>query len=751
MGYNFVATTLLLEYICWIGTGCGAITEDVNILVLLSFEIDDPLSEQPAFTDGPELLPAVELAVYQINQQQDLLSGYSVNVTVANSVCNLENYALVDFVETFFHSGTRFTGIVGPTCSDETEVLSAFTGKDVVSTLNFHIASSHRLTDRKQYEYAFGTVGSSHSSIGLFIELIRLNEWYSVAVLYEESKIIFLSAYSVFVEELTRDFPQGSISLSVPISEVNMPLSSITDHHLRVIFVLSTSELAHRILCLISRDYPQLTYPAYQFVFMGVRDLSPTSFTFNKRHYVCSVSEIIRVTEGFLLTHLRLNPAENLTKLVSGMTYQEYYKLYNERVNGAATVWANPTYDAVWSLALALNNSIPKLSDINISLSEYSYGMQEATDIIRDEVVKLSFQGASGYISFNNETGYSNLAVDLHQRVDNDIVLVATYSEHEGSLTFLEDGEFVENSFESVEVLVHPALASVCLLIGVVAFILIITTHIVTLIFRNFPAVRASSYLLGQLAFMGCYFIVVCFVSFTVQKTASMSTAIDITLLCEMQIWCIPLGLTLILGTVTAKTWRLYRIFVHFKKPGMLLSDHILIVAVLLMTAVDIVLCVIWTTQFPFSVMHHETITTEKIEVQVECSSKLYHLWFGVLTFYQGLIMFFALILALLTINIRHESFKTKSVTLLVYTLTITLSLGFPMYFILNNGKGFASVNAGYAVLSLTYIAILYLCFTLLFFPPILSLLRVKLFYKVPGLRSLSTSNKTSSIYVKHY
>ena len=184
--------TLVLEYIIvisLIGTGCRVNAEDINFLVLLSFEINESFLEQSSYTDGPELLPAVELAVDQINRQQDLLSGYSVNITVANAPCNLENYALVKFVEAFFHSGTRFAGIVGPECSDETEVLSAFTGKDVVSVLNFHTGTSRRLTDRSQYGYSFGTVGSSHFSVKLFIQLMVRNEWYSVAVLYEESKI----------------------------------------------------------------------------------------------------------------------------------------------------------------------------------------------------------------------------------------------------------------------------------------------------------------------------------------------------------------------------------------------------------------------------------------------------------------------------------------------------------------------------------------------------------------------------------
>ncbi|CAI8051036.1 hypothetical protein GBAR_LOCUS27987 [Geodia barretti] len=103
-----------------------------------------------------------------------------------------------------------------------------------------------------------------------------------------------------------------------------------------------------------------------------------------------------------------------------------------------------------------------------------------------------------------------------------------------------------------------------------------------------------------------------------------------------------------------------------------------------------------------------------------------------------------ALVLALITKNIRHKSFKTKSVTLLVYSLTITLSLGFPLYFILNTTR-VSGVNVEYVVLSLTYLAVVCLCFVFLFFPPVLSLLRVKLFHKIPGLKRYSTEVATKS------
>ena len=744
---------LLVSMICHqLGPVRGAETEErkeINVLALLPFEIPDSTQEQPSYTEGPILLPGAQLAVDQINQQEDLLPGYYMNLTVANSACNLRDVTVVNFIKAFFHSGVSFAGIVGPTCSGAAEMVSAITGERRVSILNFHIVSSPRLTNRTMFGYSFGTVGSSHGYVGLFLHLMKMNGWQSVAVLYEESKIFYVTAYSLLIEELPKVYPQGRIVFSEPISETNLPLSSLADHHVRVVFALGTSTLIERMMCMINRDYPQLKFPAYQFVFMEVRNYffhSPTYFSFNGRRYSCSAREITQAMEGHLLTHTKLD-TDDSTELVSGMTFTEYLEEYRERVReyGMTTEWANPTYDGVWSLALAMNNAIPKLTEIGLSLSDYNYGHPDVTDIIRDEVVGLQFQGASGHISFNNKTGYTNSTVDLHQLVDNVSVLVGVYSEDTEMLEIVDkSAEFVENSFDSEELLVHPALASFFLLFTAIALVLIITAHVLTLVYRNFSAIRASSYRLGQLIFIGCYVVTLSIICFTVQKAAPTSS-VNITSLCVIQAWCLPLGFTLILGTVTAKTWRLYRIFVHLKKPGKLLTDWVLIIVVLLLVGVDVILLVIWTAVFPFNTLHRETTTGgNRIEVQVECNSDHYFIWFGTLVAYQGLIMMTAFALALLTKKIRHESFKTKAVTILVYFLTITLLLGMPTYIILQTTNT-SGVNAEYTVLALTLNLVLYLCFVFLFFPPILSLLRVKLFPKLPGLKKFSKDTNTNS------
>ena len=725
--------------------------KEINVLVLLSFEILD-FQEQPDYTDGPDLLPGIELAIEQINQQEGLLVGYTLNKTVVNSACNLQIHTILNFVEPFLHSDVQFAGIIGPTCSDATKTVSAITGERAISILNFHVASSPELGNHTRYGYSFGTVGSSRGYVDLFLHLIIQNNWQSIAIFYEEGSIFQQSTYTSLVN---KSEVSGRIKFSTPISKRYLPLSSLSNYHVRVVFVLASHDLASRILCLINRVYPELKFPVYQFVFLEilVSYLNPVEITYKNRHYTCSLFEIKQAMEGYLLTHTNLTSVDNSTVLVSGITYKEYLEQYREKVdksaeNASATEWANPLYDGVWSLALALNNSIHKLTSIGLDLSDYGYGHEDATNIIRDEVVGLKFQGASGMISFDNKTGFTNSTIDLHQVVDNVSILIGQYSE---ALKIVVSPKFVASTFESRELLAHPALAALFLLFTAIALLLIITAHLLTLIYHKYKDIRASSYRLSQLSFIGCYIITISTVCFTVQKAAPTSS-VNTTALCGIQAWCLPIGLTLILGTVTAKTWRLYRIFVHLRKPGIFLSDWVLIIVVLALVTVDIVLCTVWTTVFPFTTEHLETITGHEIEVRVVCQSNNYIIWFTTLTLYQGLIMFVALTLSILTKSIRHTSFKTKPVTFLVYFLTPTLLLGLHIYMILKK-TGIYGVNAEYAVLSLTLNTILYLCFGFLFFPPLLSLMREKLFHRLPGLKRFSkdtTATYKPSSYSKN-
>lgn len=50
-------------------------------------------------------------------------------------------------------------------------------------------------------------------------------------------------------------------------------------------------------------------------------------------------------------------------------------------------------YDAVWTIALMLNQSIPKLQAINKSLDQFKYYDQDFYRIFKEEMSKVSFLG----------------------------------------------------------------------------------------------------------------------------------------------------------------------------------------------------------------------------------------------------------------------------------------------------------------------------------------------------------------------
>ena len=744
-------TVILMIMTCFPATCQQEEVTTINFLALLSFEIPGA-PEQPLYTDGPQTLPAVQLAVDQINSREDVLSGYTVNLTVANSACNLYTDTILNFIPTFFHSSTSFVGIVGPTCSESEELLSGITGEDEVATLNFHIAGSPRLADRTKYGFTFGTAASGSSYVELFLSLVEHNNWNSIGVFYEELEfLLYKATYAQFVEKFYQRFPDRSIEISATITEQHLPVSSLIEQRVRVIFILSPPELIRRIFCLASHISPPLKFPTYQFILFEQESFlfqQEVNFTYNSQYFSCTRQQITASMEGTLFTHSQLELVNTSTTLVSKITYADYIEQYRERLvkagEGNSTLnWANPIYDGVWALALALNHSVPKLQEIGLDLSNYSYGQLNASKIIRNEVYKLDFQGTSGRILFNNTTGYDKAAVNLHQVIKNCSHLVGNFSEDSGKLVLADKVQFIKSNFETVELLVHPALATLFLLLTFVALVLILIMHILTLVYRNFKSMKASSYRLSQLIYTGCYVLIFSIVAFSVEKSA-LTTSVNKPALCTIQIWCLPISLTLIVGSVALKTWRLYRIFIKLKKPGKLMSDYSLIAAVLILVAVDVVLCLSWTVTSPFSVSKREQLSgVNEIEVTIDCQLENYFAWFGVLMLLQCLLLFIALTFALMTRKIYHESFKTKAVVLLVYFLTLTLLLGFPTYLVLKFTTA-SSPNAVYAVLSLTLDTVLYLCLGLLFFPPVLSLLKAKIFHRVPGLNKYSTDNVVS-------
>ena len=73
---------------------------------------------------------------------------------------------------------------------------------------------------------------------------------------------------------------------------------------------------------------------------------------------------------------------------------EEYHALADKMNATTSDFYAPLTYDAVWSLALALNDSIPKLNNLDLGgLANFTYDSGRMTEAFMQSMYGLKFEG----------------------------------------------------------------------------------------------------------------------------------------------------------------------------------------------------------------------------------------------------------------------------------------------------------------------------------------------------------------------
>ena len=152
--------------------------------------------------------------------------------------------------------------------------------------------------------------------------------------------------------------------------------------------------------------------------------------------------------------------------------------------------------------------------------------------------------------------------------------------------------DVISSNFTVVREYVPIYIIVVHFLIMTILFGTTVAVHVVTMVYRNYKGIKASSPNVNYLAYAGLYILFVDAMivttrdGFPINKQAYGG-------LCNVSNFTLYAGITLLLGTICAKTWRLYRIFMHYLEPGYFLRSRFFIAFTLLLVSVDIVLCVL--------------------------------------------------------------------------------------------------------------------------------------------------------------
>ena len=712
------------------------------IVSMVPFPDDDkPTWAKPNYAAARSILPAAQLAVDQINNRSDILTDYNLELLVGDSGCNVDTKTYVSQVIHLLYSNKPVVGMVGPACSEASLAVAALNTRNRLGVVHVMTGSIPLLDDREKYPYTFGMISSSTAHVGVILELIRQNEWNRVAVLYDIFRPYYFRTYLAFLDQLEENRRSGKTQTDVifagGITPSFFPLNEISGNGTRVIIVMSSATPARRLVCLAV--HLGITYPAYQFVFQDRRVshfISEDVVTVNG-DTSCDRDMMMKGINGSILLHFGLTSIEEETVTISKLTVQDVRKEYKKRVqhyseqigmNLAPTDFAYSFYDAVWAMALSVNNSIPLLNE---SLPNISVFDTHTSEVIRDQFYDLDFQGATVNVKFNNQTGHVSSIVDIHQAHFGEMNLIKLWNGREIlDVTNSSSGEFVRDTFESRTKLLHPALAAIGLCVATVMFVLTALLQVIIFIYHDFNSIKASSPRLNPIIVSGCLMITLSVVVYTIQvgflpRLTTGRTAGSVFF--NVFAWCANIGYTLILGTILVKLWRLNRIFFNsFKKQ--FLSDKVLIFIIAILLLLEVSLCAVWVGVSPLMEVESRTLgkegTMPVIIVELRYDTK--YVWFvGIVAAYKVLLTALVVYLSIRNRSIRKRFRSTRSVNILLYALAMLWGLGGTLWAILFIRRTQVNILYCFMLVLLTVTALLSILFLLV--PPIIPLVEERL------------------------
>ena len=552
------------------------------LLSLLAYP-NNNTSLEPSISDGNDIIPGAHLAVSDINNRSDVLTDYRLELLTAADGCNVSWIAVVNLIDyLYYKEGKQIVGIVGPECSDSTKVVASITGRPEIALLNVHLGSAPELADRTLYPFSYGIRPPTSADVDAVIALFKYNKWTRAAVLYNSEMLVDYNSFLLFQEKIkgTANFTYTSSA-----SPTKLPLEQLRRSYVRVIVSFLRDETLKRVLCLAY--FKNMTYPRYQWILFDSSDSSNVSFSYEGNQYECSGEQMIKTLSQIIIQ------TDNYYDDTSFISYID-----EETIIDACQYdyLCYVLFDAVWAIALALNNSIEPLRASGLSLSNYVHGELDYTQIVKEQMDMLSFNGQWGAVQFHSSTGFSfkNIISTLYC-YDDTYPIIGTYLFPNGILD-IDSGSanFVSTNFDEKLTLVSTPLALVIIIVEVVAAVLVILVHILNTVYSHHKTIRLSSRRLNHFAYIGCYIILIGTLFYTIMETFNINQqAKDV--LCNAFPWTLITGLTLVFGTVLAKAWRLYHIYhsslKHKKASKIVIQDRSLIIMIVILVSLSAVLC----------------------------------------------------------------------------------------------------------------------------------------------------------------
>ena len=746
-------------------------TKPLYLLTLVPFPDSTPGA---GWDRGLGTVPGARVARDEINNRTDLLPGYHIELIVENiEACSRAQAAigLTNLVKSTVNPPCRpVVAVTGLMCSSHTSVLSPVAGHEGIDLIQLSLANSpiFRVQNvSRTFPHLWRVLGAGTIYTDAMVALMVELGWNQVGILFDQGSAYFTHVANHFQKQIQKSEKNKTVVFSTGFHKLTPLLTHQIVTSIRereggtVVFVAMNDRLAAQLLCQLQRE--RLTYPGYIWVQIGKR-LNRITEAFNLT--ACEKDDLIRAKEGHIQLDIRAAPSNVSELLVSGERYSEYRMKYNESFQMLKkeysmeevtydTMYSNLLYDQVWALALALNNSVTILKSRDLSIENYTIGQPEITHIIEKELAKVTFQGASGKIMFNEKREVQAI-VDIYQVNGSKEVLVGSFVPHATSnnevtynLTLIIDENDVPDDEPEVVYVLLPVPAAAVLFSAAGLTILIISTVLILLIyFREWPEVKATSPFLSTIMFLGCYLLSVG----VMFRTSCGVTRFDkdsgvYGILISMANFCESLGLTLLVATTFFKLLRVHHFFSNMtlKLKHMWKSCSLLFLALslsLLISSTFIIVDIVFPVHPSYfnqsEIVKNVLIHRKTLQLFPAVLNTPRYVAFGFVLTYNVFFLVCILYLAFRTRKIEQKRFKdTKKINIFVVLLVVTLTLQFTLSIPLSLSHHYWQGNFVFSVSNL-FLALSVL--VILFLPKLLP----SMFKPKPPIRRRSTRRSSS-------
>ncbi len=729
-------------------TAASSKNRTLYILTLLPYPYYPDQQFNPSWSEGPQLSIALELAKEQINNQTVILPDYNIELDYGDCGCEYVDRAYEAIGGAYNPGANRMShvGIIGPGCSSSSLEISSLTSREELSLVSIHGGGSPLLSNRATFPYSLGSLGSAEAFVKLTIKFMRNYEWKRIGILYYEVRQFYYST-ARDLNDMLANLNDSNVKAGffAPVyDETYIPLTDIMELGLRINILYTPLLTTQRILCLaLSRG---MVYPAYQWIITSnpfSEVATDISFVFEDQFYSCSGEEMRKtaLNRVLFLSYQLLHINETQPSTYSSLTSLEYDELIRKKideqnnVNISYSVWTTYFYDSLWAWSVVLDRVTKRVPGLD--LTQYQYGNTLVTNMFLDEFYSLNFEGVSGRIRFDNESGFLPRIVSVFQVIDGVDFKAGYFDGHSFIISDNFTLDAIEYRFPNQLFRVDAAICIILLIVVFIELLMVIILHVLTIKYRAYHSVKASSPKLSQLTFIGMYLFV--FTIFTyVLRNYSLFDDFTTKVLCNLTWgWLLPISFTLTFGAVAVRTWRLYRIFTHYLNPGRFIADHYLMAFVFILLGVDVLLGTLWGAIDPQQVVYRNITVNEgpanfELAAQICISNNPF--WSIALIFgFRVVIIVIVVVLTILTRKIKNQSFRTKTLRVLVYLTSIVMVVGFLIYYVLLFNSSPHS-SADFIVIILMFNSILLLFIFLVCLPPLVPKLRELFYERFPHL-----------------